>query len=120
MFGTLSGFRKHSNTKPIEYINQQVDTDGNLSSAGQAVITNVDETATTSQLLRKYSRSTLDVCATAVAQLKAAGLSQSNVNSFVSSMEEVFLEIHSQAKDAALDRVLKVLHINNAFLFQTI
>ena len=42
------------------------------------------------------------MCASAVAQLKAAGLSQSTVNSFVSSMEEVVSEIHCHAKDAAL------------------
>ena len=42
------------------------------------------------------------MCASAVAQLKAAELSQSTVNNFVSSMEEVFFEINSQAKDAAL------------------
>lgn len=42
------------------------------------------------------------MCATAVAELKAAGLSQSNVKRFVSSMEEVIFEIHSQAKDLAL------------------
>lgn len=63
---------------------------------------NVDEMATTSHLLRKSNRSTLDMCASAVAQLVAAGISQSTVNSFVLSMEEVFFEIHNQAKDAAL------------------
>lgn len=60
---------------------------------------NVEETATTSTL---SNSSTLDMCATAIAQLKAAGLSQSNVNTFVSSMEEVIFEIQSQAKDVAL------------------
>ncbi|XP_041693785.2 uncharacterized protein LOC121532136 isoform X1 [Coregonus clupeaformis] len=112
-FGTFSGFRKHLNTKHTEYIDQQVDPDVYLSSIGEAVTTNVEETATTSRtvnehevatstLLKKSNRSTLDMCASAVAQLKAAGLSQSTVNSFVSSMEEVFFEIQSQATDAAL------------------
>ncbi|KAJ8274815.1 hypothetical protein COCON_G00094400 [Conger conger] len=110
MFGTFSGFRKHLNTKHTEYIDQEVDTDVNVNSVGEAVIANVDETATTSdvdvtatcELFRNSNRSTLDMCATAVAQLKAAGLSQSTVNSFVSTMEEVVSKIHSQAKDAAL------------------
>lgn len=47
---------------------------------------NLDETATTSELLRNSYRSILDMFVSAVAQLKAAGLSQSAVNSFVSSM----------------------------------
>ncbi|XP_035994789.1 uncharacterized protein LOC118563679 [Fundulus heteroclitus] len=102
VFGTFSGFRKHLNTKHTEYIDQDGDTVVNLSSVGEEVIANVDETAPTSELLRYSNRSTLDICASAVAQLKAAGLSQSSVNSFVSSMEEVCFEIHGQAKDAAL------------------
>lgn len=113
MFGTFSGFRKHLNTKHTEHIDRQVDTDVNSSSAGElmkanvddtatSVTANVDEIATTSELLRKSNRSTLDMCASAVAQLRAAGLSQSSVNHFVSSMEEVVFEIQSQAKDVAL------------------
>ncbi len=42
------------------------------------------------------------MCASAVAQLKVAGLSQSAISGFVSSMEEVVFEIHNQAQDAAL------------------
>ena len=112
VFGTFSGFRKHLNTKHAENIEQEVHTDVNLSSPGELMIANetdttlvtanVDETASTSEQLRMSNRSTLDMCASAVAQLKAAGLSQSTVNSFVSSMEEVFSEIHSQAKHVAL------------------
>ena len=111
VFGTFSGFRKHLNTKHNEYIDQQFDTDVNSCSTGEAVSDNgyktattsdVDDTAETSELSKRSNRSTLDMCASAVAQLKAAGLSQSTVNSFVSSMEEVVSEIHCHAKDAAL------------------
>ena len=108
VLGTFSGFRKHLNAKHTD-IDQQVDNDVNLSRAAdlgdarELVMANIEETATTSTLLTtKSSSSTLDMCATAIAQLKAAGLSQSNVNRFVSSMEEVIFEIHSQAKDVAL------------------
>ncbi|KAL3989131.1 hypothetical protein ACER0C_013449 [Sarotherodon galilaeus] len=111
VFGTFSGFRKHLNTKHLNYFNQQADTDVNLqpdvavkevSTTGEVVSTNVEETPTTSEMLKSSNKSTLDMCASTVAQLRAAGLSQSTVNSFVSSMEEVFFEIHTQAKDAAL------------------
>ncbi|KAL3972940.1 RAD51-associated protein 1 [Sarotherodon galilaeus] len=111
VFGTFSGFRKHLNTKHLNYFDQQADTDVNLqpdvavkevSTTGEVVSTNVEETPTTSEMLKSSNKSTLDMCASTVAQLRAAGLSQSTVNSFVSSMEEVFFEIHTQAKDAAL------------------
>ncbi|KAL6491486.1 hypothetical protein MHYP_G00018310 [Metynnis hypsauchen] len=42
------------------------------------------------------------MCATAVAQLRGSGLSSSNVKRFVSSMEEVIFETHSQAMNVAL------------------
>jgi len=114
VFGTFSGFRKHLNTKNTDFNDPGVQTDVNLSSAGELMTANADETATTSvtanvdqtpttcEQLRISNGSTVDMCACAVAQLKAAGLGQSTVNSFVSSMEEVFFEIQSQAKDAAL------------------
>nr|XP_024657554.1 uncharacterized protein LOC106676865 isoform X1 [Maylandia zebra] len=111
VFSTFSGFRKHLNTKHLNYFDQQADTDVNLqpdvavkevSTTGQVVSTNVEETPTTSEMLKSSNKSTLDMCASTVAQLRAAGLSQSTVNSFVSSMKEVFFEIHTQAKDAAL------------------
>ena len=102
VFGTFSGFRKHLNTKHTEYLDQQAETDVTLNGAGEVVASNVDETPTSSEPSINSEKSTLDMCASAVAQLKAAGLSQSTVNSFVSSMEEVFFEINSQAKDAAL------------------
>lgn len=107
VLGTFSGFRKHLNTKHTDNIDQQVNNDINSSRAdlgdeGELVTANVEETATTSTLLTKSNSSTLDMCATAIAQLKAAGLSQSNVKRFVSSVEEVIFEIHSQAKGVAL------------------
>lgn len=107
VLGTFSGFRKHLNTKHIDRINQQVNNDVNISradlgDAGELVAANVEETATPSTYLTESCSSTLDMCASAIAQLRAAGLSQSNLKSFVSSMEEVIFEIHNQAKDVAL------------------
>ncbi|CAI5640455.1 unnamed protein product [Oreochromis niloticus] len=111
-FIQTTGFRKHLNTKHLNYFDQQADTDVNLqpdvavkevSTTGEVMSTNVEETHP--QHLKRSNKSTLDMCASAVAQLRAAGLSQSTVNSFVSSMEEVFFEIHTQAKDAALQSV---------------
>ncbi|XP_040924480.2 uncharacterized protein LOC114846307 isoform X1 [Betta splendens] len=42
------------------------------------------------------------MCGSAIAQLQVSGVGQSSLNSFVLSMEEVALEIQSQAKEAAL------------------
>lgn len=79
VLGTFSGFRKHLNTKHTDSIDQQVNNDVNLSradlgDAGELVTANVEETATTPTLLTKSSSSTLDMCATAISQLKAARL----------------------------------------------
>lgn len=93
VLGTFSGFRKHLNTKHTDNVNQQVNNDVNISRA---------DLGDAEELVTESSSSTLDMCATAIAQLKAAGLSQSNVKRFVSSMEEVIFEIHNQAKDVAL------------------
>lgn len=110
VFGTFSGFRKHLNTKHPEQSDQHFDpidnretaeTEGQSSDQTFDQISSVREVATTSVLL-KSKKSTLDMCASAVAQLKFAGLSQSAVSGFVSSMEEIVFEIHSQAQDAAL------------------
>lgn len=46
--------------------------------------------------------STRDLCASAIVQLQVAGVGQSTLNSFVSSMEGIVVEIQNQAKDAAL------------------
>ncbi|KAL3975967.1 kinesin family member 26 [Sarotherodon galilaeus] len=99
-FIPTTGFRKHLNTKHLNYFDQQADTDVNLqpdvavkevSTTGEVMLTNVEETPTTCEKLKRSNKSTLDMCASAVAQLRAAGLSQSTVNSFVSSMCVCFL-----------------------------
>lgn len=106
MFGTFSGFRKHLNTRhsdrsasPLGSADAIVvsDVHADVSQMGH-----VQEMPSTSDQFPSTNKSTLDMCASAVAQLKAAGLGQSTLNSFVSSMEEAFSEIHSQAKNAAL------------------
>lgn len=112
VFGTFSGFRKHVHVKHAEQSDsaQNFDTIDSCETAkadGQSRTEILDqlgsggEVATTSTLL-KSNKSTFDMCASAVAQLQFAGLSQSAINGFVSSMEEMVSEIHSQAQDAAL------------------
>lgn len=112
VFGTFSGFRKHLHTKHAEQSDgeQNFDTtdshettkaDGQSSSEVFDQIGSAGEVAATSVLLTS-NKSTFNMCASAVAQLKVAGLSQSAINGFVSSMEEMVSEIHSQAQDAAL------------------
>lgn len=106
-FGTFSGFRKHLNIKHPEQCEQSCDPSGiceteeENSAAMFHQSDSAEDVATTSVML-KSNKNTLDMCASAVAQLKVAGLSQSAINGFVSSMEEVVFEIHSQAQDAAL------------------
>lgn len=88
VFGSFSGFRKHLKIKHKSGINQEVNTDVHLSRDEDDVTCNIDEMPTTSEPL-KSKKSILDMCATAVAELKTGGLSQFRVNKFVSSMEEV-------------------------------
>lgn len=102
MFGTYSGFRKHLNTKHFNCfdVNLQLDVAvKQVSTEGEVMSTYVEVTPTSSEMLKDSNKSTLIVCASVVAQFRAAGLSQSTVNSFVTSMEEVFFEIHTQAKE---------------------
>lgn len=105
VLGAFPGFRKPLNTKHTDSMDQQGNNNVNSSSADlsdeveQETVT-VEETS--SSLSMKSDSSTLDMCAAAVSHLKAAGFSQSNVKRFISSMEEVVFEIHTQAKDAAL------------------
>ena len=56
----------------------------------------------TSYVLPISNKNTLDLCASAIAQLQAVGVGQTTVNSFVTSMEEAVIEIHGQAKETAL------------------
>lgn len=108
VFGTFSGFRKHLNTKHPEQSDQHFHTVDNRETAeaeGQSSaqtfdqIGSVGEVATTSVLLKSKKSQKK---AQKRAQQKFAGLSQSAVSGFVSSMEEIVFKIHSQAQDAAL------------------
>lgn len=105
--GTFSGFRKHLNTKHAEQIEHDVNvrTDyiaDDVGAADDAQSQHFEGAATSSQVFPVSNKNTLDLCASAIAHLQVAGVGQSTVNSLVSSMEEVVLEIQSQAKDAAL------------------
>lgn len=103
VLGTFSGFRKHLNTKHADQIEHEVETDivdSDVAEDAQLPIS--EEAASTSQVLPVSNRSTHDLCASAIAQLQVAGVSQSTLNGFVSSMEDVVLEVQSQAKTAAL------------------
>lgn len=105
VFRTSSGFRKHLNTKHAEQIEHEVETDDIVDSDGVADNTqsqDFEEATSSSQVLPVSNMSTRDMCASAIAQLQVAGVGQSTLNSFVSSMEEVVLEVQSHAKDAAL------------------
>ena len=104
VFGTFSGFRKHLNTKHANKIDH-VETDDIVVSDGvtdNAQSQDFKEAACSSQVLSVSNMSTRDLCASAIAQLQVAGVGQSTLNSFVSSMEGIVVEIQNQAKDAAL------------------
>ncbi|XP_023817614.1 uncharacterized protein LOC111948487 isoform X1 [Oryzias latipes] len=104
VFGTFSGFRKHLLTKHCEQTEpeeESVDTvDSDVRNDSQLAIN--ENTASISQVVPVSDRSTLDLCASAIAQLQVAGVAQSTLNGFVSSMEEVVMDIQSQAKATAL------------------
>jgi len=104
VFATFSGFRKHLNRAhagdcpdPTLLANMYAEnaTDNDLS--------NVDLPSTSSctQAVPISNKNICDMCASAIAQLQAAGVGQTTVNTFVSSMEEVVEEIQGQAKDMA-------------------
>ncbi|KAI7808364.1 hypothetical protein IRJ41_002977 [Triplophysa rosa] len=110
VFGTFSGFRKHLHVKHAEQSDRSFETFDNRETANTDEQSNAEtsdqtgspgEVASASVLL-KSQKSTLDMCASAVAELRVAGVSQSVLNGFVLSMEEIVFEIHSQAQDAAL------------------
>lgn len=105
-FGTFSGFRKHLRAKHTDHTPETAESGDAVVlpdvDFDEAHIVNIQEMLSTSEQFQPPDKSTLDVCASALAQLKSAGLGQSTLNSFVSSMEEVFDEIHVQAKNAAL------------------
>lgn len=48
------------------------------------------------------SKNTTDLCASAIAQMQAAGVSQTTVDTFVMSMKEVVQDIQDQVKEMAI------------------
>lgn len=105
VFCTFSGFRKHLNTKHAREIEHEVETDDIVDSdvvADNAQSQDFEEAASSSQVLPVSNVNIRDMCASAIAHLQVAGVGQSTLNSFVSNMEEVVLEVQSQAKDATL------------------
>lgn len=108
-FGSFSGFRKHLNMKHgQDGTSRQVNNVAHLRRGEDDVTIDIDErpstssTSTTSEPLKSKSN-TLDMCATAVAELKTGGVSQFRVDKFVSRMEEVFFEMRNEAKETALE-----------------
>ncbi|KAI2644933.1 hypothetical protein H4Q32_026114 [Labeo rohita] len=103
-FGTYSGFRKHlnrvheaSNEVPLHVQDSAV----HEAVVGQSSSIDVAKSSNVSSLPIS-SKNTTDMCASAIAQLQAAGVSQTTINTFVTSMEEVVQDIQDQVKETAL------------------
>ena len=106
VLSTFSGFRKHLNSKHAENIESESETDNiidNYDAADDTQSQHFQGAASSSNVLPAPNISTRDMCASAIAQLQVAGVGQSTLNNFVSSMEEVIMEVQSQTKDAVLN-----------------
>lgn len=109
VFGTFSGFKKHLNSKHRNDIRQQESPTTRVHAFQADDVQNNDvndaqdiEEPSTSSREPSAAKAAVDLCASAIAQLQASGVSQSALNTFLSSMEEVFVDIHSQAEETAL------------------
>lgn len=105
---TFSGFRKHLNARHAQQIEHGVESDiVDRDTVADNVPSQVTEVASSSQVsssqdLSVTNRSIRDMCGSAIAQLRVSGVGQSTLNGCVLSMEEVVLEVQSQAEEAAL------------------
>ncbi|XP_051741574.1 uncharacterized protein LOC127508052 isoform X1 [Ctenopharyngodon idella] len=104
-FSTFSGFRKHLNR--VHEISNEVLAhveDGAVQNAVVGLPSNNDvATSSNDSSLPVCSKNITDLCASAIAQLQAAGVGQTTVNTFVMSMEEVVQDIQDQVKETALN-----------------
>lgn len=108
-FGSFSGFRKHLNKC---HVSDSVDSvgEGDFSPDQSVLDTN---NATDVDVLSDHveAESTLSAedlvnsCASAISDLKAAGVGQSVVNSVVISMEEIVQDIQQHAKETVVQHV---------------
>lgn len=105
-FGSFSGFRKHlrrvheeSNKVPT-HVNESAD----VHQADVGLSSNTDvATCSNASSLPISSKNTTDLCVSAISQLQAAGVSQTIINTFAMSMEEVVQDIQDQVKETALN-----------------
>ncbi|KAF7651237.1 hypothetical protein LDENG_00113750, partial [Lucifuga dentata] len=106
-FCTYSGFRKHLNTVHRQSVGQNVGNSQDVATEGQCEIEfSSDEpgcSASVAPLQSCTSANQLSsMCGSVIAHLQASGLSESNVQTIVCSMEEVINDVHSQAREAVL------------------
>lgn len=106
VYGTFSGFRKHLNSAH----NVQ------CSDLGEGTSTTEDVTSCNLQDLPLaitpsesilVNKSLVDSCATAVAELKEAGVAETVINSLVISMEELVDDVYKQAKESVKNCLLQ-------------
>ncbi|XP_053491310.1 uncharacterized protein LOC128614059 isoform X1 [Ictalurus furcatus] len=106
-FCTCSGFRKHLSKVHSHTMDQEIDTNQDLSTQGEyeaecsndrpnsvATLHTSQSSVVTSQLS--------SMCGSIVAHLQASGLSESAVQTIVYSVEEVVNDVKIQARDAVL------------------
>ena len=102
--GTFSGFRKHLNKLHGHVAHNVRFVDGNSSdhSGNDLPIDDVTLEPVIHSATPISKSSLQSMCANIVAQLQAAGIGQGNVQSLVSSLEEVTHEIQDQVKESVL------------------
>lgn len=102
--GTFSGFRKHLNKLHGDGAHNVHFVDSNSSEhSGNDLLADDDALGPVMHSVPPISKNSLQsMCATMVAQLQAAGIGQGNVQSLVSSLEEVTHDIQDQVKETVL------------------
>lgn len=104
-FYTYSGFKKHlvkahGDTLATEVLNVDNVIDG-VETADVCANDPLNNFPVGQQNLHK-KRQLMDICSSVIAQVQAAGVSESIVQSLTCSMEEVVNDVHVQAQDAVL------------------
>ncbi len=102
-FATFSGFRKH--LKRVHEGSKVLCVEDAAvvhNAVGQPSNSDV-ATCSKDSSLPVPGKNTTDLCASALAQLQAAGVSQTTIDTFVMSMEEVVQDIQDQVKETAMN-----------------
>lgn len=97
VYGTFSGFRKHLNKAHDKHTSNHGEGPSTTEETFESQDLPSMSAASDTVLLQK---SLVHSCATTVAELKVAGVSERAINSLVISLEEIVNDIQNQAKES--------------------